>query len=143
MERREIPHDPRHLGVPLGASKMIFEPMVHSTQTLHLSSVKIRTISKQTKLLLEPCHLGVPSGASKMISESMVRLAEIVHLSCVDTNTVSKWKEVRSHTTYVTYMFHWVRPNQFLSLWNVRRKPCSYLASRLTVSPKRPKRAST
>jgi hypothetical protein len=24
-DQNEIPHDPRHLGVPLGASKMIFE----------------------------------------------------------------------------------------------------------------------
>jgi hypothetical protein len=29
-----------------GASKTIFEPMVHSAQTMHLSYVKISTISK-------------------------------------------------------------------------------------------------
>ena len=28
QERSEIPHDPRHIGVPSGASKTIFEPMV-------------------------------------------------------------------------------------------------------------------
>ena len=37
MERSEIPHDPRHLGVPPGVSKIISEPMVRSTQTGHLS----------------------------------------------------------------------------------------------------------
>ena len=45
----EIPHDPRHLGLPSGASKVIFEPWVRSLQTVHLSSVKISTISKRTK----------------------------------------------------------------------------------------------
>ena len=48
-DRKEIQHDPRHLGVPSGASKMISEPMVPSTQTVHRSSVKISTISKWTK----------------------------------------------------------------------------------------------
>ena len=46
MERREIPHDPRHVGVPSGASKMIYEPMVRSTQTVHLSSIDTNIISK-------------------------------------------------------------------------------------------------
>jgi hypothetical protein len=90
MERSEIPQDPRHLGVPSYASKMISKPMVRSTQTVHLSEVKISTISKWTKLSLEPRHIGVPSGASKMISELMVCLAETVHLSCTNTNTESK-----------------------------------------------------
>jgi hypothetical protein len=40
---------PTHLGVPSGASNMIFELMEHSTQTAHLSCVKITTISKQTQ----------------------------------------------------------------------------------------------
>ena len=31
----EIPHDPRHLGVPSGASNTIFEPMVRSAQIVH------------------------------------------------------------------------------------------------------------
>jgi hypothetical protein len=43
----KIPHDPSHLGDPTGASKMISEPMVHSEQSVHLSCVKISTISKQ------------------------------------------------------------------------------------------------
>ena len=49
-ERREIPQDPRHLGVPPGASKMISEAMLRLTQTVHLSCVKISNISKQTKM---------------------------------------------------------------------------------------------
>jgi hypothetical protein len=50
MDRNGIRHDPRHLGVPLGASKIVFEPMVHSAQTVHLSCVTISTISEQTKM---------------------------------------------------------------------------------------------
>jgi hypothetical protein len=46
MDQNELPLDPRHIGVPLGASKMIFEPMVHLVQTVHLYYVEINTISK-------------------------------------------------------------------------------------------------
>ena len=49
-EGSEIPHDPRHLGVPSGASKTISVPMVRSTQTVHLSCLKISTIYKRTEL---------------------------------------------------------------------------------------------
>jgi hypothetical protein len=48
----EIPHDPRHLEVPSCASKRISEPMVYSAQTVHLSCVKISTISKQTEVTI-------------------------------------------------------------------------------------------
>jgi hypothetical protein len=71
---------------------MISEPIVRSMQTVHLSCIKIRNISKQTKLSIEPHHLGVSSGASKPISELMVCLAQTVHLSSTDTNSVSKGK---------------------------------------------------
>jgi hypothetical protein len=43
----EIPQDLCHLGVPSGASKTMFEPMYHSTQTVHLSCVKISTMSER------------------------------------------------------------------------------------------------
>jgi hypothetical protein len=49
MDRNRIPHDTYHLVVPSGASKMIPEPMVRSAEIVHLSCVKISTISKQTK----------------------------------------------------------------------------------------------
>jgi hypothetical protein len=56
---------------------------------------------------------------------------EPVHLSCTYTNTVSKRTEMRSE-------FHPVRPKYFLNLWYVRRKPCTYLASRLALSSNGP-----
>ena len=45
----EIPHDPRYLGAPSGASKMISEPMVRLAQTLDLSYINTNAISKQTE----------------------------------------------------------------------------------------------
>jgi hypothetical protein len=55
-DRNKIPHDPRRLVVPFAAYKMIFEPLVHSAQTVHLSFIKISTISKRTELSF---HLGL------------------------------------------------------------------------------------
>jgi hypothetical protein len=101
-EKSEVSHDPYHLGVPLGSSKMISKTMVRLMQIVDLSCIKISTISKWTKVSLEPHHLGVPSGAPKMIYEQLVRLAQIMHLFCIDSNTVSKEKEVRFHITHVT-----------------------------------------
>ena len=45
----ELSIEPHHLGVPSGASKMIFEPMERSTQTVHLSGVKISIMSERIK----------------------------------------------------------------------------------------------
>ena len=83
---------------------MISEPMVRSTQTVHLSCVKISTISERNKISfhLSLCHLVVPTCAFKTIAEPMVHLGQTMLLSCTDTNTVSKWKEGRFHMTLVT-----------------------------------------
>jgi hypothetical protein len=133
-----IPHDPRHLGVPSSASKMISEPRVRSTQTEHLSCINISTVSKWTELSVEAHHLGVPLGASKIISQPMVRLTQTMHLYCTDTKIVSKQKEARFHMTHITLEFNRVHQKWFLGLWYIRRKPCIYLASRLALSQNRP-----
>jgi hypothetical protein len=49
MDWNEIPHDQCHIGDPSGVSKIISDPMLRSAQTVHLSCVKVSTISKQTK----------------------------------------------------------------------------------------------
>ena len=108
MDRNEIPHDPRHLGVPSGASKMISEPMVRLTQIVNQSCVNFSTISKRSEISLGPHHLGVPSRASKRISKPMVHLAQGVELFCADTNTVSKGTKTRFHMTHVTLEFYQV-----------------------------------
>jgi hypothetical protein len=98
MDENEILHDPRHVGVPSGASKMISE------------------LTDRTELPFEPSHLGVPSGASKTICEAMVHLVQTVHVSCTETNTVSKRTETSFHLSLVAPEYHPVHPKQFLSL---------------------------
>jgi hypothetical protein len=65
----------------------------------------------------------------------MERSAQTVHLSCTNTNTVPKQTKIRFHMTLITQEFHRVHPKWFLSLWYVRREPCTYLAPTLTQSP--------
>jgi hypothetical protein len=143
MDRNELALDPRHVGVPSGGSKMITKPMVRSVQTVHLSCTDINTTSIWTKTSLNPFDLGVPSAVPKTISEPIARSAQTTYPSCVKINTVSKWTEMSYHFIHVTWEYHRVRPKWFSSLWYIRCKPCPCLALRLTLSPNRPKRAST
>jgi hypothetical protein len=46
----------RHVGVPSAGSKMIYEPMVRSVQTVHLSCTNINTISLWTKTSFHLTH---------------------------------------------------------------------------------------
>ena len=55
MDRNEIPHDPCHLGVTSGASKMIFEATVRLAQTVHLSCTD--TGSQRTKMRFHMTHV--------------------------------------------------------------------------------------
>jgi hypothetical protein len=49
----KLPLEPHHLGVPSGMSKTFFEPMVRSAQTMHLSCVKVSTISIWTEMTFQ------------------------------------------------------------------------------------------
>ena len=98
MDRSEIPYDTRHLGVPLGVSKLISYHMVRSMQTVQLCCIKISTISEQTKSSL--------------------------------------------HLSLFNYEYHQMRLKWFLSLWCIRRKPCTYLLPKLTLSLNEPKQDS-
>ena len=53
----ELPLEPRHLGVPSGASEMISEPMVCSVQTMHLSCAETNIVSKRTKSRFHRTHV--------------------------------------------------------------------------------------
>ena len=101
-DQNEISHDPRHLGVPSGASKSISKPMVRSMQSVQLYCTDTNTVSKQTEMRFHMTHInqGVPSGASKPISKPMVRSTQSVQLYCTDANTVSKQTEMRFHMTH-------------------------------------------
>jgi hypothetical protein len=72
------------------------------------------------------------------ISVPMVHSAQTVHLSCAKINTISKQTEASFHFSHVTWEIYWVRPKRFLSLLHIRRKPCTYFASRLALSPNGP-----
>jgi hypothetical protein len=51
------PPDPHHLGVPSGVSKTICEPMVHLTQTEHLSCTDANTVSKHIEIRFFMTHI--------------------------------------------------------------------------------------
>jgi hypothetical protein len=69
MDRNKIPHDPRHLGVQSGTSKMISKPMVLLAKTVHLSWVKISTISKRIEMSF---HLSLePTSAIRCVQNDL------------------------------------------------------------------------
>jgi hypothetical protein len=103
IDRNDLPFEPRHPGVPSGASKLNSKPMVRLAQTVQLPCTETNYLQKvRNKILHDPPHLGVPKGASKIVSEAMVRLVQIVDLSCTETNTISKWTETRFYMIHVT-----------------------------------------
>jgi hypothetical protein len=121
MDRNEHPLEPHHLGVPSGASKTISEPMVRSAkQCIYLAS----------RLALSPNR---PKRASTWAS------APRSTIRCIE-------KDLWAYGTFGTDhapILHQDRPKRFLSLWYVWRKPCTYLALRLTLSPNKLKWHST
>ena len=68
---------------------------------------------------------------------------QTVQLSCIKISTISEQTKARFRTTHVIKEFHRVHPNWFPSIWYVLCKLCTYLASRLALSPNSPNRAST
>jgi hypothetical protein len=97
----------------------------------------------QNEHMFDPSLLGVPSGAPKMIFKSMVRSSQTMHLSCAEINTISKYTETTFYMTHNTQEFHLVCQKRFSCSWYIQHKSCTYLASRLTLSPNELKRAST
>jgi hypothetical protein len=57
MNQNELALEPRHLGVPSGASKTILEPMVRSAQTVHLSCTYANSVSNRTKTRFHMTHV--------------------------------------------------------------------------------------
>jgi hypothetical protein len=72
----------------------------------------------------------------------MVCSVHTMHLSCAEINTISKQTKMSFHLTHITYEFDRVCPKRFVSLLPVQHKPCTYLASRFTLSPNGSKWAS-
>jgi hypothetical protein len=57
IDQNELPLDAHHLVVPSGVSKMIFEPIARSAQTVQQSYVEINTISKRTQMSFHLTHI--------------------------------------------------------------------------------------
>jgi hypothetical protein len=53
----KLPLEPRHLGVPSCASKMISKPMVHLVLTVHLSFTDTTTVSRQIEIRFHMTHI--------------------------------------------------------------------------------------
>jgi hypothetical protein len=96
------PLEPRHQGVPLGVPKMIYDPMVHLTQTEHHLSRLALSANGLNRAPPNTRHLGVPLGVSKTIYEPMVHLTQTEHLSCTNANPISKQIEIRFNMTHLT-----------------------------------------
>jgi hypothetical protein len=77
------------------------------------------------------------------MSKPTVRSTQTMYLSCINISTISKQAETSFHLNLVTYRYHQVRPKWFLNLWYIYRKPCTYLALKLTRSPNGKKWDST
>jgi hypothetical protein len=73
----------------------------------------------------------------------MICSTQIVHQSCVKICTISKWTKRSFYFSLVYQECHRVRPKQFLSLYYVWCKLCTYLAPTLTLSLNEPKRDFT
>jgi hypothetical protein len=57
MDRNKILHDPRHLGVPSGVSKIIYEAMLRLVQTVDLSCTETNNISKSIETRFYMTHV--------------------------------------------------------------------------------------
>jgi hypothetical protein len=144
-ERNENRHDPCQLAVPLGASKIIFEPVVRLAETVHLSSTKITTISKRTQrsfqlsLITKEYHRVRPQWFQSLWyvwGKPCTCIALTITVSPNRPKRDSTWPtSPRSSMGCIQ--------NDFWALWYIQREPCTYLASRLALSPNGPKQAST
>jgi hypothetical protein len=56
IDSNKLPLEPHHLGVSLGASKTISEPMVHLAQTVHLYCTDTNTVSKRIETRFHLTH---------------------------------------------------------------------------------------
>jgi hypothetical protein len=145
MDRNEIPHDPSHLGVPSGASKMVSKPMVCLAQTMHLFCTDTNTIYKWTDTRF---HITNVTKEFHWVQPNWFMCLwyvqrKTMHLSCVKVGTISKQTESSFHLSLVTMEYQWTCPKWFLSLRDVWRKPCTYLEPTLTLSPNGSKQDST
>jgi hypothetical protein len=138
MNQNELSLERRHLGVPSGASKMITEPMVHSTQTMHQSCIDTNIVSKRPKLdLTWPTS---SRGSNGCVHNDFPSLWYVQHKPC--TYLVSRLALFPNGPKQAFTWASWPRRiigcvQNYFYVW---RKLCTYLAPTLTPSLYRPKR---
>ena len=67
---------------------------------------------------------------------------QTVQLSCIEISTISEQTQPSFRWSLFSQEYHQVRLKWFLSLWYIKRKPCTYLSSKLTMSLNGPKQDS-
>ena len=72
----------------------------------------------------------------------MVCSMQTMHLPCIRISSISKLTEPSFHLSLFTQEHQIVRPKWILRLWCIRRKLCTYLALKLTMSTNGPKQDS-
>jgi hypothetical protein len=139
-DRNELPPEPRHLGVPSGASKMISNPMVHLSKPCTYLAQDANSIFKWTKTRSDMTH--VTKGFYRVRPKWFSSLWYVQHnasrlaLSPNSLNRASTWASSTWSTIGSVQ-------NDFLTLWYIWHKPWTYLAPTLTLSWNRPKQDST
>jgi hypothetical protein len=95
MDRNELSLEPRHPIVQLGASKIIFKPMVRLAQTMRLSCTNIKTVSKLKEATLHMSHITLEFHRvhPKQFLSLMVHSVQTVHISCIKISTIFKQTE--------------------------------------------------
>jgi hypothetical protein len=119
--------------------------MLRSMQFVHLSCIKISTISKQSKLSF---HLSPFTEEYHQVHPKwFLSLWCIRHKLCTYLAPKQPLSPNRPKQGSIWHLSSrssiGVRPNGFLSIWYVPCKPCTYLASRLALSPNISNRPST
>ena len=104
MDRNELPHHSRRLGVPSGVPKMISMPVIHSAQTMQLSCAEINTVSKRTEMSFDLTLVPRSTiGCSQNDFQDYGRSVQTMHLSRMETNAIPR----RTKTSFnLTYKYH-------------------------------------
>ena len=112
---------------------------------MHLSYIDTNTISKQAEP--ESTWPSTPRSSIGCVQNDFwayvmfdANRAPILHQRFRSSIKPTK---TSFHLSLVSYWYHQVRPKRFLRIRYVKRKPCTYLAPTLTLSPNRKKWDST
>jgi hypothetical protein len=144
MDWIKLPLKPHHLGVTSRALKIISEPMVCLAQTVHLSCVKISTISKRNEMSIHLCLVTLEY--HRVHPKWFLSLWYVWHKPCTYlalTQTMYPNGPKRDSTDPRHLGVPSGASKTFLSLWYVWHKGFTYLALTLILSPNRPKWYST